>query len=124
RSRLHKKSKKICSALTQLCVWLNALCCLRFRNFAYQVGYLAKYDLLQFARKDRHFINSPDQLAQLVGFELGYTVVTKQFFEQYCDQSKVIILKDNWFYDHEISLCWYDRGVLPSYFKALIDAIN
>ncbi|WP_192482927.1 MULTISPECIES: LysR family transcriptional regulator [Cysteiniphilum] len=87
-------------------------------------SYLAKYDLLQFARKDRHFINSPDQLAQLVGFKLGYTVVTKQFFEQYCDQAKVVILKDNWFYDHDISLCWYDRGVLPSYFKALIDAIN
>jgi DNA-binding transcriptional LysR family regulator len=86
-------------------------------------SYLAKYHLLENARKDRHFINSPDQLAQLVGLGLGYTVVTKQFYQQYCDHKRVVISNLHWFYDHETSLCWYDRGVLPHYFKALIDAI-
>ncbi|WP_116964105.1 LysR family transcriptional regulator [Fastidiosibacter lacustris] len=85
--------------------------------------YLEKYQLLTLARKDRHFVNSPDQLAQLVGLSLGYTVVTKQFYQQYCDPGRIIVLNPNDYYDHEASLCWYDRGILPNYFRQLIDLI-
>ena len=86
--------------------------------------YLQKYNLFDQAKKERHFINSPDQLAQLVAYELGYTVVTEQLYHQYCDHSQVTVCAPKQYYDHHISLCWHNRGELPSYLKALIDAIT
>ncbi|WP_119344501.1 LysR family transcriptional regulator [Facilibium subflavum] len=87
-------------------------------------NFLRKYDLFEMAKKDRHFANSPEALAELVALALGYTVVTKQFYQQYCDHEKTSLIKQAWYYDHDLSLCWYNRGALPVYFQEIIDAIN
>ncbi len=87
-------------------------------------SYLKKFNLFELARKDRHFINSPEDLSLLVENALGYTVVTEEFYKQYCKNKEVVIMNEKEYYDHEIALCWYDRGVLPEYFSKIVEVID
>lgn len=87
-------------------------------------NYLRKFSLFDSCQKDRHFINTPENLIEFISKEIGYTVLTEEFYNLYVDNTHIAVLNNKKFYLSEINLCWYQRHQMPRYFSELIDRIN
>jgi len=87
-------------------------------------NYLRTYGLFDHCRKDRHFINSPENLVELISQGVGYTVLTEEFYNLFAEQKQLCLLNAGKSYTNPACLCWYDRPEMPKYFKAVIDGIN
>lgn len=88
------------------------------------LGYLKKYHLFKHARHERYFVNQTENLAHLVMEGVGYSTFAKEFVEPYVKEKKLVILNQSKTYDVIPVLAWFDRPEPPSYFTAIINAIN
>lgn len=86
--------------------------------------YLKKYQLYDFAKHDRHFVNRTDSLANMIAAGLGYGVLTHEFCEPYLNRGELIILNDGKVYENIMVLAWFERHEPSAYFTAIIDAIS
>lgn len=87
-------------------------------------SYLRKYGLLEYAQPERHFVNNTESIAELLIAGFGYGVLTKEFADPYIKSGKLHILNEQKVNPNPMSLAWYSRPESPSYFSAIIDAIN
>ena len=87
-------------------------------------NYLKKIGLFELCNKERHCINAIDQLVEFVNSGIGYSVITEQLYQQYYQSQNIIAYNPQLLYEHQLGLCWYDRGILPNYFKSMIDLIE
>ena|SRR3989338_3699992 len=85
--------------------------------------YLQHFDLFQWARQDRYFVNRTESIAQMVAGGYGYSLLTKEFAEPYVKTQQLMVLNKGQRYENAVYLAWYDRPQLPAYFSALIKAI-
>jgi len=86
-------------------------------------NYLKYYDLLEYARIERHFANRPEAMALLMAAGCGYGVLTKEFAQPYLAQKKLILLNAGKVYENKMVLAWYKRPQLINYFSAIIKAV-
>jgi DNA-binding transcriptional LysR family regulator len=86
-------------------------------------NYLKKYNLFDDCQKERYFVNSIDNLIELLANGIGYSVLTEDIFNQYKNK-KITVFNYSKNYEQAVSLCWYSRPNMPEYFKDLIDAIS
>ena len=87
-------------------------------------NYLKQYDLFELCHKDRHYVNSPESLVELIKNAVGYTVITKEFYQQYPYKKDLSILDQQKIFINEVRLCWHQRKQMPQYFSDIIDAIQ
>ncbi len=85
---------------------------------------LEKYDLLELARSQRHFVNNTDALASLIHFGIGYTVLAQDFAEPLLATGRVAAIGGRRYFDFEIALAWYPRRHMTQYFKDVLKAIR
>ena len=86
--------------------------------------YLKQYDLFDDAQRSRYFINRTDDIALLVSKGVGYTTLAKEFAMPYVEKQQLIILNQNYTYNINPILAWFDRPEPPQYFSAIINAIQ
>jgi LysR family transcriptional regulator, chromosome initiation inhibitor len=87
-------------------------------------NYLKHYSLYDGASPERYFVNDTEEVAELVGQGLGYSVFTREFFHVFNEEKHLMMLNGKKTYSHPISLCYYPRPVLPAYFQSVVDAIK
>jgi DNA-binding transcriptional LysR family regulator len=86
--------------------------------------YLKKFNLFEYARIERHFVNRPESMALLLAEGCGYGVLTKEFAQPYLEQKKLILLNAGKVYENKMVLVWYKRPQLKDYFAAVINNIK
>lgn len=84
--------------------------------------YLKHYSL-QGAQQERHLVNHPEAIAQLVSKGLGYSVLERSLAESYVKSKKLCLLNQGKTITRDIFLVWYERPVMAQYFSAVVDAI-
>jgi len=87
-------------------------------------NYLKQHDLFHLANHGRHFVNRTENLAFLIAEGVGYGALTKEFAEPYVEEGQLVILNRGKTVNVPSVLAWYDRPEPPSYFSAIINAIN
>lgn len=87
------------------------------------LNYLKKYDLAEYARSERHFVNRTQTLAMMITKGFGYGVLTKELCQEYVDRGELIILNQGRSLQVEWYLAWFHRPEAPQYFSALLDCI-
>jgi DNA-binding transcriptional LysR family regulator len=87
-------------------------------------AFLREHDLHSGGRRQRHLVNNPDALAELVAGGFGYSVLAEDFAAPLLADGRLVDLCAPRHVDQEIALAWYPRHEMPSYFRALIDAIR
>ena len=85
--------------------------------------YLRHYGL-EGMQQERHFVNHPEAIVQLVSEGIGYSVLEQSLAESYVKSKKLCLLNQGNVMIREVFLVWYERPIMPSYFSAAIDAIN
>lgn len=86
--------------------------------------YLKHFNLSPNMGLARYFANRTEHLAQLVSAGLGYTTLTKEFAQPYVKTHDLYMLNQGKSMERSIVLAWYDRPEVPTYFKAVVDAIQ
>ena len=86
-------------------------------------NYLAHYGL-EGAQQERHFVNDPEAIANLLSAGMGYSVLEKSLAQSYVAAEKLCLLNQGHSFTREIFLVWYERPILTPYFAAIIEAIN
>lgn len=86
--------------------------------------YLKHFNLFDFARHDRHFVNRTDALATLLVSGCGYGVLTIEFSKPYIESKQLMVMNAGKIYENNMSLAWYERHEPPKYFSAIINAIG
>jgi LysR family transcriptional regulator (chromosome initiation inhibitor) len=86
-------------------------------------AFLRLHGLSAGARHQRHLVNNPDALAELVAAGLGYTVLPEEFAAPLLAAGRLANLCPGRHLDQELALAWYPRHAMPAYFRTLIDAI-
>lgn len=86
--------------------------------------YLKKFKLLDQAKTERHFVNNNESLANLIELELGYGVFTLEFAERFLNRCNVILLNEGKVLECPMAIAWYPRPLSPSYWSALVRAIQ
>lgn len=86
--------------------------------------YLKYFDLLEFARQDRYFVNRTESIAKMVAAGYGYSLLSKEFSQEYFKEHQLMALNKGQIYENQMYLAWYDRPQMPNYLSALINAIK
>lgn len=86
--------------------------------------YLLQFELLQYARPDRQFANNTDAIASMVSRQMGYSVLSSEFSQDWVEQKRLAWLKPSHVYALPLALTWYPRPQMPAYFKAIVQAIR
>lgn len=87
-------------------------------------AFLREHGLASGARRERHLVNNPDALADLVGQGLGYSVLDEDFAAPLLERGRIVDLHPGHHLEEEIALAWYPRHEMPGYFRALVDAVR
>jgi DNA-binding transcriptional LysR family regulator len=87
-------------------------------------AFLRANGLLSGARRQRHLVNNPDALAELVADGFGYSVLADDFAERWLSDGRLVDLCPGRHLDQEIALAWYPRHEMSGYFRALVDAVR
>ncbi len=87
-------------------------------------AFLREHELFSGGRRQRHLVNNPDALAELVAGGFGYSVLAEDFAKPLLEDGRLVDLCPKKHLDQEIALAWYPRHEMPSYFRALIDAVR
>lgn len=87
-------------------------------------SYLKKYGFLEYAKKDRHFVNNTETIGELFMAGMGYGVLTKEFAKPYIKSGQLCLLNQGKAYLNLLSLAWYPRTESPIYFSKLINLIK
>jgi DNA-binding transcriptional LysR family regulator len=87
-------------------------------------NYLKAFGLFENCHKDRHFVNNPEALVALIANEVGYSVVTREFYDLCKKDYEISVLNNEEMIINPIYLCWYQRNQMPDYFSDIIQAIN
>lgn len=87
-------------------------------------NYLKKYQLLEQAQHERHFINHPESIANLIMEGHGYSVLSDEFCRSYIKNKQLIVLNAGKIYENPITLAWYPRPEPSGYFADLIAEIK
>ena len=85
--------------------------------------YLKQYDLTQYCKPGRHFVNNTQKLAMLIEQGIGYSVLTKEFAKPLLDNGTLICLNQSKTLNVTPILAWYHRPTPASYFNEIIAAI-
>ncbi len=86
--------------------------------------YLKLYEIAEFARPERHFVNRTETLAMMICQGLGYGVLTKEFSAPYVRRGEMMTLNNAKSMIIDWNLAWYHRPEPPKYFADLVGAIN
>lgn len=86
--------------------------------------YLRKFKFLDQAIADRHFVNNTEALVDMFKAELGYGVLTTEFAAPFLKRGEIVLLNSGEVYENQVALAWYPRPQMPSYFRALLNAIR
>lgn len=86
--------------------------------------YLRKFKLLEYAKTDRHFVNSNESISWLIQNGLGYGVFTLEFAETFLKRCDVVLLNEGKVYEYPMALAWYPRPSSPAYWSTLIKTIR
>lgn len=86
--------------------------------------YLRHFGLLGKAKRERHFANNTDALAQLVCQGYGYSVLPKLFAKELLRKRDLIELHPGKTYEYFIALAWYPRAQMPLYFRDIVKTIK
>ncbi len=86
--------------------------------------YLKHFNLFDWARHDRHFVNRTDAMAMLLTAGCGYGVLTIEFSKPYIDSKQLMVMNNGKIFENNMSLAWYERHEPPKYFSAIINAIE
>lgn len=86
--------------------------------------YLREYQLLEYAKPGRYYVNRTDNIAYLVTQGLGYTTLSKEFALPYLEDESLIVLNKGQAYNFTPVLTWYNRPEPSDYFTAILDAIS
>lgn len=84
--------------------------------------YLKKFELFEFANKDRHFANRTSLLPMMITAGLGYSVLPLEFAKPFIANHQLIVLNAGKTYPQPHVLAWFPRHQQPKYFSALIEA--
>lgn len=87
-------------------------------------NYLKYFNLFEYARLERHFVNRPESMALLLAEGCGYGILLKEFVQPYLTQKKLIVLNAGKVYENNLVLAWYKRPQPTDYFSAITKAIN
>lgn len=87
-------------------------------------SYLKHFGLLELANHDRYFANRTDALAMMLVEGYGYGVLTEEFAKPYIEQKQLHILNAEKIFKTTLMLAWYPRPEPPTYFLAIIEAID
>jgi LysR family transcriptional regulator, chromosome initiation inhibitor len=87
-------------------------------------NYLRKYNLFKDARKNRYFVNNITCLIEFISSGLAYSVLTKEIVDMSPKSKNLYILNDHAVLTYPLVLAWYQRPIMPEYFKAIINAIE
>lgn len=87
-------------------------------------NYLKQFNLFEFARHERHFVNRTESLALMLFAGLGYGTLTTEFAKPYIEKNELIVLNSGKIYKNILALAWYARPEPPKYFTALIEAMS
>jgi DNA-binding transcriptional LysR family regulator len=87
------------------------------------ISYLRHFRLLAHAKRDRHFVNSTEAVAQMVIARQGFSVLTSETAQPYIERGEIITLNGGRAYNNALALAWFARPHLPPYLAALIQAI-
>lgn len=85
--------------------------------------YFRHFKLPSYAKQNRHFVNRPEALAQLIIQELGFGLLSTEIVKPYIANKQLIILNNNHIYQQPHVLAWYHRPEPPAYIQAIIKAI-
>lgn len=85
--------------------------------------YLKHYGL-EGAQQERHFVNHPEAIVQLVSEGIGYSVLERSLAESYVKSKKICLLNQGKAMTRDIFLIWYERPVMTQYFSAIVEAIH
>jgi len=86
-------------------------------------AYLKYFNLFEYARIERHFVNRPESMALMIAEGCGYGVLTKEFVQSYLEQKKLILLNAGKIYENKMALAWYKRPRMADYFSEIIKVI-
>ncbi len=86
--------------------------------------FLREHGLLDHAHRQRHLVNNPDALADLVEGGLGYSVLDESFAAPLLDAGRLADLHPGHLSEAGFALAWYPRHEMPGYFRALVDAVR
>jgi DNA-binding transcriptional LysR family regulator len=87
-------------------------------------AFLRLHGLHSGARQQRHLVNNPDALAELVAEGFGYSVLAEDFASPLLADERLVDLCPLRHMDQEIALAWYPRHEMPAYLRALVDAVR
>lgn len=86
--------------------------------------YLNAFNLFENIQSDRLFVNRTESLTQMLIAGCGYGVLTEEFSQSYLKSDALIALHQGKVFENELSLAWFKRPEMPSYFMAIIQALN
>jgi len=74
--------------------------------------------------RQRHLVNSPDALAQMVAAGLGFSVLEEAFARPLVEDGQLVDLCPGKVQEQEFALAWYPRHEMPAYFRDIIDEVS
>ena len=86
--------------------------------------FLEKYKLESKVLAERHFANDHEAISAMTAAGFGFSILSKRLAEPLVKKNQLVQLAPNYFYDQKLSLAWYPRHEMASYFKAIIQAIQ
>lgn len=86
--------------------------------------YLKQYKLFDRAKHHRHFVNRTEGLALMIAEGIGYGTLAKEFAQPYIQNKQLVLLNEGATFNLSPFLVWYERHAAPSYFSAVIKAID
>jgi LysR family transcriptional regulator (chromosome initiation inhibitor) len=86
-------------------------------------AFLREHGLPTGRLRQRHLVNSPDALAELVAAGRGFSVLEEEFAAPLLADGLLTDLCPGRVLQQELALAWYPRHEMPGYFQAIIDAV-
>lgn len=85
---------------------------------------LDKYKLRNLAKKDRHFINTTDGIADLICSALGYSVLSLEMATPYLKTGAMVQFGKDYFFDFQTAIAWYPRKFSAQWFRDFLNVIK
>ena len=86
--------------------------------------FLEKYKLKFKILPERHYANDLEAICAMTTSGFGYSLLPERLVEKSVKKNQLIQLASNYFYEQKLSLAWFPRPAMASYFKAIIQTIH
>ena len=100
------------------------------RLFAFHVddstslNYLKTFELLQFLKRPRLYVNENLALSTLLCEGVGFGLLSREIAQPFLDSNRLIKLNHGKIMKDPLAIAWYPRNEMPDYFQEIIRSLK